>query len=767
MSIFDLEDDVKLIKHKSETGLVKSKSVARSNSKRPPNNRLFTLQQSLSSARSSSAPLSSAYETQIPPLTVFNQYYTLACRPYTKSRHDPRNVIFEPSELEDPREVIRTRMIYLMPVYWNAYDPNAPTNKIPSHQTVWKAIKNAFEGKKADKKIFYGKKLEEQVKVWEAFLGESRANLFAENIENAPVRNELKKDFEKLVESYKKDNKKKEFLPPPVISFGKGKDSFSLEQFNEKVEESNDKYSSKLYQDVLKQIHPASLGYAYLEWYDDNELDPVLPEGLKKIYNAMAAMVSKSTLTAPKDKKTGAPKDYTKAFETIILALTGEYEDQGDEKKDIEVKQDIDSEQISLENMSKWSDEQQAAIAEQILGLQAGLASMVMLLMGGKEIDVKPLQNLAVNVTSKADIAGTGVDIVALINASHDTFNKTLQTHITKLHIQTENYVTDSAWANSFFAPALVTLGGTIHKILTTDWSELKLQSVVGKAFKMALNLTRASTQAAMFIKDGNKAWGISPIMQGAKVNLNVAGVVTGAVGVVLNLHEIYKQLKEITKLSGISERFAVVVAKSKDVELHLKVKFHKFVKRNRIENKNYEAFDVILQKMHHRKSYAIVGALGAVGGVGAGLTAIAIKVTAITSIVTLSNAWNPIGWTCAIVSVVGGLGLLGWKGGRRLYKKWRLKSLEKRLGHPTPKFCKTTGDYWRYQAALTIYFSSLAHRNEEALKRYPAHVQSGVAVGGAFAYILFGQKTNKSVRPALNRAFELGVPGIMGFIKG
>ena len=435
---------------------------------------------------------------------------------------------------------------------------------------------------------------------------------------------------------------------------------------------------------------------------------------------------------------------------------------EGFKKKEI-------SKPITKEQINSWSSEQQKAIIEQLFGLQAGLGSLYQLLMGGQEIDIGKLKNLAIKITNTAEIAGTGLDILAITNASYDTFNGCVATNVSDVNIGVSNYVTDSAWANSFFAPAIITLGGTIHKIMTTDWEKLDLKSIAGKTFFTSLGLARAGAQAAMFIKDGNKAWGIKPIMAGAKVSTEVAGIVTGSIGVFLNAHLAYKELKEIAKLGGISGRFEGVIERNSELKKHLDVIFHKGLSRHKIENDDYEALDVILQKMHHRRSYSAIKYTGAVAGIGAGATAIAIKVAALTA-VTLSNAWNPVGWVLAITSIVAGLGFLGYTGGKRLYKIMRLKKLKKKIeskkGH-VPDFCKTTGDYWRFQAATMIYFSSIASRSKETLKTYPAEALYRIAVGRAFAYILLGDPDKKKEGNALDTAFEMGVPGIMQYIKG
>ncbi|MGI9286576.1 MAG: hypothetical protein ACR2P1_14415 [Pseudomonadales bacterium] len=746
VTLFDLEDEQESVKHRAEKGFVKSKSLARSNGNRPPRNRLLTLQQSLSPASSSPARLSSAYT--LPELTIFNQFYTLACGAPKQSSSKQHDL--------DLREVIRTRMLYLMPIYWEAYDPKAKAKDLPSYNMVWIEVKKAFEGRKMkDKKILYLGRLGEQVKVWEAFLGESREKLFDNN---APERKGLEEEFGKLVADYKKTYKKKEFLPPPVISF-ENKEVKSLEQFNQK-NKTDDKFSANLFETVLGKMHPASLGYTYLEWYDDEELDPIIPDNVKDIYKAMAAIVSQSTLTAPKDKTTGKPEEYEGAFKTIIDALLG----QNKRKKS--------SELITKQKIDGWSNKQKTAITKQLFEVQAGLGSLHHLLVTGQEVDIGQLKSLAVKLTSTKNISETGLNALALINASYDTFNGSVLNNISNVQTGVSNYVTDSAWANSFFAPAVITIGGTVHKIVTTNWSELNLTSAAGKIFTTSLGLARVGAQAAMFIKEGNKAWGIKPLMKSAEVSTNVAGVVTGGIGMVLNFHQIYKEIKEIAKLGGISRRFEGVVIRNEDLNEHLDVEFHKHVNRHRIENDDYEAFDVILQKMHHRKSYSFIGAVGAVAGVGAGATAVAIKVAAITAAVTLSNAWNPVGWVLVITSVVAGLGLLGWKGGKRVYKRMCLKRLRERIAKNNgyvPDFCKTTGDYWRYQAAVIIYFSSIAARDEENLKTYPPEALYRIAVGRAFAYILFADANPPGdIREnALDTAFELGVPGIMGFIKG
>ena len=143
-NIFDLEHELELVKHKASKGLVESKSLARSKGNRSSNNRLVALEQSLSPITEISSQAGLATALTIPELTIFNQYYTLACgTPKQKNSNNQET---------DLREIIRTRMLYLMPIYWKRYDPNAKADNLPSYQKVWEEIKKAFEGKKHKKK---------------------------------------------------------------------------------------------------------------------------------------------------------------------------------------------------------------------------------------------------------------------------------------------------------------------------------------------------------------------------------------------------------------------------------------------------------------------------------------------------------------------------------------------------------------------------------------------------------------------------------------
>ena len=167
MSIFDLEDDVELVKHKSEMGLVKSKSVARSNSNRSLNNRLLALEQSVLPSS-----LSSAYELQPAPLSIPTKLYLIAGGgDWTKFGIHTKEAL----------RSLQKDMVYLLPEFWET-KKKEPGDKIIDARCsiIKKEIEKGVIGDSdpSTVRLFLNGSFVSQLLFWAAILKESIDEVF-------------------------------------------------------------------------------------------------------------------------------------------------------------------------------------------------------------------------------------------------------------------------------------------------------------------------------------------------------------------------------------------------------------------------------------------------------------------------------------------------------------------------------------------------------------------------------------------------------------
>ncbi|MCP3943912.1 MAG: hypothetical protein GY710_20865 [Desulfobacteraceae bacterium] len=341
------------------------------------------------------------------------------------------------------------------------------------------------------------------------------------------------------------------------------------------------------------------------------------------------------------------------------------------------------------------------------------------------------------------------------------------------------SFLTASAWGA---APGILVLGISVAYLIK-DLNErkksgtLKSIDVVTGSTKMIVNTVNSASQcivgAEYLATVSSFEHTLSPGV------ITAAPFVGPSLGVVFGGLQAASALCELATIDSISTRFEWCLAKYPEFQQLMQpgqkggIKIPKTKKylgaRKSVVNLpgnscDLEIFDKLLQKMSHRKRYAIVnctaglvcmggGALGIAGTVGMGVTA--------------ANIWNPVGWCMVGVGGILGLGVLTYKLKRRYTKREKLKVLRMRYYRKQaiiPIFCKSTGDYHRWRLAKLIMYSV----TEGAESHLPKDMR---LVGTVFAIILFGRNKwtvlQEDVAYVKNTVQDLGIAGIIGFLKG
>lgn len=296
-------------------------------------------------------------------------------------------------------------------------------------------------------------------------------------------------------------------------------------------------------------------------------------------------------------------------------------------------------------------------------------------------------------------------------------------------------FLTSSNWAS---------LGGIVLTLVSTAnllriWSTLGTGEKALKGTQALLDIAHKGAAATTAIA----SWS-NPAAVGASV-ANVSSAVGSALGIVISTINYAVELKTAADMQLIKDRYN-----------HIKKGSPKFRQRMSQVKIEKEGMDWLLykitRKVRRRKYRAGVGAgSAAFGALGSGWA-----LGGTIAVIAGGAACVPVvGWVCLGVSTVGAFGLLGYKIGRRQYKKSKLKKY--RDSHGTvwvPRWIATTGEFNRFRAATFIHASCCGSPQLSEPQR---------RLGCMWAWVLFGNTADKAVQEAQG----LGIAGIMAFIKG
>ncbi len=315
----------------------------------------------------------------------------------------------------------------------------------------------------------------------------------------------------------------------------------------------------------------------------------------------------------------------------------------------------------------------------------------------------------------------TWADVVSLADA--------INSNIQKQEADPLDFLTASSWASSVgFFVSLLSLAAQLRGMHRDGVSA----SGVAKA-TFGLGVTGVRGAATV------EAWhtaihGTSALGQAA-----TPIAATGAgVGIFASLVGLVSAIKEARHVTTVGDRFKWAAAKEPRLWaiLELSEPFRFF--RRKVQGK--------LKRRTYRAAVDIAtGTAGVVGG-GIGLT---FGVLAVTG---GANIWNPIGWACVGVATLGGLGMVGYKVGRRAYKEGKLD--QARPKYEIPRWVGTTGEWQRLLIADLVVRSA----SED-----PLLPEDWKLLGRVLNWILLGG----ALTDAQAEARAMGHAGIMAFIKG
>ncbi|MGI9286577.1 MAG: hypothetical protein ACR2P1_14420 [Pseudomonadales bacterium] len=772
-TLFDLEDEQQSVRHKSEKGLVKSKGLTRSNRNRPPNNRLLALEQSFSSPA-----LSSAYEVQPAPLSIPTKLYLIAGGgDWTKFGVQTREAL----------KSLQKDMVYLLPEFWVA-NKKKPASKIIEARcsTIKTEIEKGImsDSDPSTAKLFLNGSFISQLLFWAAVLKESIDEVFhySSYIDDSNAfKQMIKKGMDKSIKTqvnplFKPKISELSTLKIPPEFFSELTEKVKRELVSKqlvsalkkiKLEETltlNPLMVKDLDKDFqMHKMHETSLAYQVAERETGLVVSPADRERFRKEQKDLALLAENSSFVAIGKPSNKINQDIASSLKSILgLALT--------------IPKDH---HYSKASIAKLNENKERAV-KILTQLQLALGSLAYCdTQGDLKLDHEKL-NKTQKFLKEENSDGLVSTLVATIDASVGTWDGK-KFAVTGNQLQnfntshtTQNFLTTSNFGD--WIPAFITISGFVYKIGRKDWEGLKKQltvehpvsataAVLGK-IKQGLGATAAVYGLAEKYKVIGKS------AEAAKHIGNVSKV-SGITGIVLGVVELGFVAKDINNIHNLETRFKTLIAKDTKGGLKgiLNGKVSTGVKRHRVQDPRYKAFDKILQKYGHRTHYKVISGVGAVASIAAGSLTTAI---AFGAAVGLANIWNPVGWVCVGAALVTGVGLLSYKGVKRItYKKHKLGKLKKEF-RDVPAFCKTSGDYWRYKAATTIFIAATMEDGDVLL--LGDELKKDIAVGRAFAIVLFGAAIKNDAKPqerkqasekAYQTAAQMGIPGIMAFIKG
>ncbi len=758
-NLFDLQHELELVKHKATKGLVKSKSLAWSNGNRSSNNRLLALEQSFSSPT-----FSSAY-TLPEQISMLKKVYLIAGggELNVRTRHELAS--------------LQKDMVSLLPEFWKQ-GSEEPSEKIVKARCL--AIKKEIEaGKQKTKELFLNKNFESQLLFWAAVLKESideilsyssfidDSNVFKQMIINSTLNVKLENQTRNPLFNPLKDINPLASSPPP-------KD-----------------FVANISEKVVKELTSKQLIQALEKLkIQDSIINPLVQKQVDtNIEKYLLEMDENSPAYKVAEKETGIVltasdrKRFKKEQKGLIkLAQNSSFIDFNAPSDNTGIEENLQailklaltvSPQYKKESIAKFKDNQER-VTNILTQLQISLGSLAYC-DASKELklDAKKLSKTKAFL-EKENNDGIVSTLVASIDASVGTWagpgkkvgfkGKDLEQFFGTTHT-TQNFLTTSNAGD--WIPACITISGFVYKIGKKDWDGLKQQLTPEHPVSATATIISKIKQGL----DATSA--VNGLAKGKILAQNTAVVITkvsAITGIVLGVVELGFVASDIKKIYSLETRFKTLIEKDngKNLRKLLNAKIKKGAKRHRINNVRYKPFDKILQKYGHRTHYKVISGVGAVSSIVAGSLTTAI---AFGAAVGIANIWNPVGWVCVGAALITGVGLLSYKGVKKLtYKKYKLNKLKKQF-KDVPNFCKTSGDYWRYKAAKTIFMASILE--DEEVKLLSEEIQKDVAVGRAFAIVLFGaaiknaSDRKKASEQAYQTAAQMGVSGIMAFIKG
>lgn len=770
-TLFDLERDVEIVKRKTEKGLVESKGLARSRSNGSSNNRLLALEQGLFSPT-----WSSAYETQTARPTIPQKLYLIA---------GGRKGDWEKlgARTQEALTSLQRDMVCLLPEFWkeSAREPNAKT--IANH---CKVIRKEFEaGGFGESNIYLNKSFISQVLFWAAVLKEAIDEVFfySSYIDDSNL-------FKELI---KKEMGTKALTVNPLAITNLVKSKLALAE----IENPTDFYTN-LAEKVVKELVGKELVSAVKNIAKDKKV-PTLTVNLLAVKDLdkefqMHKMHENSPAYKVAENETGlivSPADRERFRQEqkgfAELAQNSSFVDIGTPSEDVNkdiaknlqailnialtIPKKIQFQKASLTQFKNYEDR----VAKILSQLQISLSSIAYC-DASEDLRLNSTKlRKAKEFLEKENEDGLVSTLVSTIDASYVTWDgknfavtgNQLQnlntTHTTK------NFLTVSNWGGAI--PALLTtcltISGLVYKIGKKDWAG------IAKKLKPEHPVSATSKVIGTIKKGLDAATAVDGLSKGkvlAKHTAENIGKVSGIAGIVLGVVELGYVAKDIKNIYSLETRFKALIEKTNSNKLKtlLNANIVKGAKRHRINNQRYKAFDKILQKYGHRTHYKVISGVGAVFSIVSGSLTTAI---AFGAAVGVANIWNPVGWVCIGATLVTGVGLLSYKGVKKItYKKYKLNKLNKQY-NDVPGFCKTSGDYWRYKAATTIFIASIMEDEDVLLLN--DDLKKDIAVGRAFAIVLFGAaikneaNRKKASAKAYQTAAQMGIPGIMAFIKG
>ncbi len=669
-------------------------------------------------------------------------------------------------------------MVYLLPEFWTA-KTTEPSSQIIKERcaTIKKEIeKGATDDSNPNTaKLFFKNNLSSQLLLWTAILEESidevfhyssyidDGNLFKQKVRTAfygknslnPLHFQSKVSPEFIPDLTEKVNS--ELVSKQLVSALKIITLKDIEIPGGLMVHDLDKY----YQ--MYNMHESSLAYQVTERETRLVVSPAERKLFKEEQKKLAQLAENSSFIAIGKPSNIINKDIALSLKSILgLALTIPK-----------------THQYTEASITKLNENKERA-ARILTQLQLALGCLAYCdTFGDLKLDHEKL-NKTQKILEIENNDGLVSTLVATIDASVGTWDgKKFAVTGNKLQDfntshETTNFLTTSNFGD--WIPAVITISGFVYKIGRKDWEGIKKQLTV----EHPVSATAAVLGKIKQVLDGTSAvyglgiqYKIFKKSTKATKHLGNVSKVSGILGVVLGVVELGFIAKDIKNISSLETRFKTLIAKDtkgglKDI---LDGKVNKGTKRHRIQEPRYKAFDKILQKYGHRTHYKVISGVGAVASITAGSLTTAI---AFGAAVGLANIWNPVGWVCVGASLVTGVGLLSYKGIKRItYKRHKLEKLRKEF-RDVPGFCKTSGDYWRYKAATTIFIA--ATMEDEDVLLLGDELKKDIAVGRTFAIVLFGSvikdnansnERKKASEKAYQTAAQMGIPGIMAFIKG
>jgi len=315
----------------------------------------------------------------------------------------------------------------------------------------------------------------------------------------------------------------------------------------------------------------------------------------------------------------------------------------------------------------------------------------------------------------------TWADVVSLADA--------INTNVQKGQADPLDFLTTSAWASSVsFLVSLLTLAAQLRGMKKDGVSA---SGVVQATFHLGATGVRlaATTEAWHKALHGTSA------LDSAATPISAAA---SGVGIVTSLVGLITAIKEARHVSTVGERFHWAAQKEPQLWAVLETSepFKLFRRK-------------VLGKLKRRGYRAGVDIATSTAGVAGGTIGLTVGVLAVTG---AANVWNPVGWACIGVAALGGLGMVGYKVGRRAHKVEKLKRA--RPKYDIPAWVSTTGEWQRLLIADLVVRSASAD---------PTLPEDWTLLGRVLNWILLGGELTE----AQAEARAMGHVGLMAFIKG